>query len=49
MEENYGGYRINITNELDALAPDEWEPSMTTLDGIVSSIQVLQDFEAPGG
>jgi hypothetical protein len=46
---NYGGYRTNITNELDALASDQWEPSMDTLDGIVSSIQILQDFDAPGG
>lgn len=46
---NYGGYRTNVTNELDALAPEDWEPNMDTLDSIVGSIQILHDFEAPGG
>lgn len=43
--ENYGGYRTQTTNELDALAPDDWEPSMDTVDSIVSSILVVGDFK----
>ena len=43
--ENYGGYRTQTASELEALAADDWLPTLDTLDTILSSLRVVGDFE----
>lgn len=45
-EENYANYVSETAVQLNALGVNDWEPSMNTLDSILNSIAILQDFES---
>ncbi|MFW5696528.1 MAG: hypothetical protein ACOCXR_01940 [Phototrophicaceae bacterium] len=40
--EDYAAYLNGVTNTLDALEPDQFTPSLDTLDGIIGSSHVEQ-------
>lgn len=46
-EDQYAGHIINTTNTLDALSPDDWQPSLDTLTAIAASIYVKGDIPEP--
>lgn len=45
FEADSSAYLEQVVSELEALSPTDWEPSLTTLDGIINSMEF--QYEAP--